>query len=131
MPSQLAYDFKAGKFTKCTILASRFIEWESEEERIHEKLVDMSQDLDERIDREIELEEQLEEAKAKYRAQPECDAGHGDTGGPRNQKIQNISWRQHKNIWPRLLSTSRALKPSFRKPGAAKLRCTPSYPAQS
>lgn len=69
MPSHLAYDFKARKFTKCAILASRFIEWESEEERVRKELVDMSEGLDERIDREFELEEQLEEAKAKYRSQ--------------------------------------------------------------
>jgi len=59
----LAYDFKAGKFTKCTILASRFIEWESEEESIQTELVELHEELDERIDREIELEERLQGKK--------------------------------------------------------------------
>jgi len=70
MPSHLAYDFKAGKFTECTNLARRFIEWESEEERIYTKLDDMSEALDESMSLECELVQQLEEAKDKlFRAE--------------------------------------------------------------
>lgn len=86
VPSNLAYDYKAGKFVQHTTLARRFVTWEEDEDRctwllrqqgreiqqltashndVVKHLVEMEQDLQRCLKYIGNLEEQLEELKKK------------------------------------------------------------------